>query len=250
MVHAHQMCCDLRVQLDVTVHRARLGESEYRVLRPAVPIRNVTLRDAGGWYMLWCADPGEIMRVAALWQLAARSRRTLVHVPLRLNHEAQARSGPWSSGRPMDLLLVHHSLQLPASRWKQIRSRLDAGRPLRTDTGVDPHTELTDRVGEPWVAHDSHDVLDLADHSDTVIVTGSSRSLHAGAFPFLQLATWAPSGLRSNPQMGYYSATLHPHDGLLRHRSGRGIYLFYTDQWLDSQTKKHHRTAAGAHEAT
>jgi hypothetical protein len=144
----------------------------------------------------------------------------------------------------MDLLLVHHSLQLPPSRWKQIRSRLDAGRPMRADTGADPYTELVDRIGKPWVAHDSHDVLDLTDHSDTVIATGSSPSLYAGAFPFLQLATWAPSGLRSNPERGYYSATLHPLDGLLRHSSSNGIYMFYSDQWLDSQRRKHHLSAS------
>jgi hypothetical protein len=32
-------------------------------------------------------------------------------------------------GRPLDLVLLHHRLAFPPSRWKQVRSRLGTGRP-------------------------------------------------------------------------------------------------------------------------
>ncbi|HCT76213.1 MAG TPA: hypothetical protein DGG94_04110 [Micromonosporaceae bacterium] len=226
------------MKLTVTEHRTRHDGRDFRVLRPNPPIRRTTLRDVGDWYMLLCTDNGEAMRLAACWHLAGRPRQSLVHIPLRHDHDSLAQSEDWWPSRlPLDLLLMHHSLQVPASQWKPIRARLDRGRPRTVETGIKPQNEFEHHVSKPWRAHDSIDVLDLNLHADTLIATGSEQSLRAGSFLFMQLAIWAPSALRANPSQGYYSATMHPLDGLLRHKTGKGMYLIYIDPWLDQQAQ-------------
>jgi hypothetical protein len=134
--------------------------------------------------------------VAALWHLAVRSRHSLVHLPLRTDAAALAHSAQWWEGRSLDLLLLHHSFQVAPSRWKDIRRKLDRGRPARADSGVDPQAEFRARIGKPWLPHDSADVPDLTDSADTVVATGSTAALRIGAVPFMQLASCGPVGLR------------------------------------------------------
>ncbi|HEV7973374.1 hypothetical protein [Amycolatopsis sp.] len=215
------------VKMPVTIHHGRLGAREYRVLRPAVPIRGVALRDSVDWYAGLCTESSELVRVAALWHLAARSRHTVVHIPLRLDPQALADSEKRFPGQPLDLLLVHHSLQFPASRWKQLRARLDRGRSHLADTGIDMRAELEDYSGHSKHGYDGNEVLDLQVHANTLVIAGSELTLFAGAYPFLDVGLCAlrVSGHDSGPE--FYSNTLHPLDWLLRHESGKGIYLLH-----------------------
>jgi hypothetical protein len=213
--------------MPVTIHHGRLGAREYRVLRPAEPIRGVALRDDGAWYAGLCTESGELTRVAALWHLAAQSRHTVVHIPLRLDPQALADSEKWFQGQPLDILLVHHSLQLPASRWKQLRSRLDRGRPHIADTGIDMYAELDAHTGYTEPDYDANEVLDLKVHANTLVIAGSEQTLFAGAYPFLDVALRGPRMLQHESTPGIYSNTLHPLGGLLRNESGQGIYLLH-----------------------
>ena len=221
----------------MVIHRARLGSREFRVLRPASPVRGVALRATGHWLMVLCTDSGEAMRIAGLWQLAARSRHSLVHIPLREDPEALADSSTWcglhGAGPALDMLLAHHSLAMPPSRWKRVRGRLDRGRPHTADTGTGMLAEFEAQTGRPWAEAGSPDLLDLAVQADTAVVTGSAAALHKGAYPFLQLAVRGPGVVRQRPEPGWFSTKLHPEDGLLRRRSGLGIYLLYYSPWLD-----------------
>jgi hypothetical protein len=215
------------VKLPVTIHHGRLGAREYRVLRPAVPIRGVALRDSSDWYAGLCTESTELVRVAALWHLAAQSRHTVVHIPLRSDQRALAESEKRFPGQPLDLVLVHHSLQFPASRWKQLRTRLDRGRPHLADTGVDMHAELEDNSGHDEIVYDRNEVLDLKVHANTLVVTGSEVTLFAGAYPFLDVGLRAPRMLGHDSDPEFYSNSLHPYDWLLHHESGKGIYLLH-----------------------
>lgn len=215
------------VKMPVTIHHGRLGAREYRVLRPAVPIRGVALRDDKDWYGSLCTRSGEAIRIAALWHLAAQSRHTVVHIPLRLDQRALTDSEKWFTGQPLDILLVHHSLQLPASSWKQLRARLDRGRPHLADPGIDIHAEREAQAWHTEPVYDRNEVLDLTVHASTLVVAGSERTLFAGAYPFLDVGLRGPRLVRSKSDIQLYSNSLHPLDGLLRHESGKGIYLLH-----------------------
>jgi hypothetical protein len=165
--------------------------------------------------------------VAALWHLAAQSRHTVVHIPLRLDRQALADSEKRFPGQPLDLLLVHHSLQFPASRWKQLRTRLDRGRSHLADTGIDMRAELADYSGHSKHGYDGNEVLDFKVHANTLVIAGSELTLFAGAYPFLDVALRGPRAIRHPRGSQFYSNTLHPLDRLVRHESGQGIYLLH-----------------------
>ncbi|PRY00476.1 hypothetical protein [Allonocardiopsis opalescens] len=235
------------MRIRVTVHRARLGRDAYRVIRPARPIRGVALTQGGDWHRLMCTDGGEALRVAALWHLAARSRRSLVHLPLRADPGARAVAAEWWEGPPLDLLLLHHSLRMPPGHWRQVRARLDQGRPHTADTGTDMRAEFEAQTGR--LPPGGSDRLDLAVHAATAVFTGSPSALFAGAYPFMRLALRGPGAVRSgrggdHPGAPYYTTTLHPFDGLLRRTDRPGVLLVYRDPWLER------RRAAGAERET
>nr|MDQ3577604.1 hypothetical protein [Actinomycetota bacterium] len=66
------------MRLPVTIHRARLGSEEFRVIRPATPLIRAVLVDQDRWLNM-CVDHDAAQRIGALWMLAARSARSLVH---------------------------------------------------------------------------------------------------------------------------------------------------------------------------
>lgn len=105
------------MRLHTTIHTARLGATEFKVIRPArTPARAVLLD--GPWYLNGWFDQEAAQITAGLWALAAASPRSLVHLPIRAN----AAGGPdTGAGRPLDLVLLHHSLQFAPSRWKELR---------------------------------------------------------------------------------------------------------------------------------
>src|SRR5690606_19758747 len=114
-----------RVRQRVRVHRVRTGNGEVRVLRAEPGPGRLALRDDHHWFSMY-ADLAGAEQLTALWSLAARSARSLVHLPIRAN---QVPDGVESGGEPvaLDLVLLHHSLQFPVSSWKRLRSRLGRG---------------------------------------------------------------------------------------------------------------------------
>lgn len=61
--------------------------------------------------------------ITGLWMLAARSRHTLVHVPMRGNTPPDLPSTSVGVGE-LDLVLSHFDLQFAPNQWKHVRSRL------------------------------------------------------------------------------------------------------------------------------
>lgn len=72
------------MKLPVVIHRARLGADEFRVIRPAQPPSRAVLIDRDR-YLAAYLDQDAARGVAGLWMLAARSPRSLVHLPMRAN---------------------------------------------------------------------------------------------------------------------------------------------------------------------
>jgi hypothetical protein len=102
----------------VLVSTVRLGGDEYRVLRPARPPSHAPLIESWSGAELSVNGPASA-DLASAWWLAARSPRSLVYLPLR-----GSRFSCDGEGRQLDLVLLHHSLGFPVSRWKAVRARL------------------------------------------------------------------------------------------------------------------------------
>ncbi|MDL4776766.1 MULTISPECIES: hypothetical protein [Thermomonosporaceae] len=71
---------DRRVR--IAVQRVRLDDREYRVVRPARPLKNASLRQMDDWFN-FIVDRMEGRLMGAFWLLAARSRRSIIYLPTR-----------------------------------------------------------------------------------------------------------------------------------------------------------------------
>ncbi|MEO6089795.1 MAG: hypothetical protein ABIQ18_42475 [Umezawaea sp.] len=100
----------------------RLDGDSYRVIRPARPIAHASLHEGRLGAQL-SVDKAATVDLAFAWWLAARSPRSLVYLPLR---SSPSSCGEEYGGRKLDLVLLHHSLRFPVSRWKRVRARLSS----------------------------------------------------------------------------------------------------------------------------
>ncbi|GAB7181359.1 hypothetical protein ATKI12_1190 [Kitasatospora sp. Ki12] len=84
------------MRLRAELHCVRLGRDEYRVITPVWQSDGTCLyASPDGWFMELQVDPQGAGDLATVCALAARSRHSLVHLPLRAGTH-----GGWGSGRP------------------------------------------------------------------------------------------------------------------------------------------------------
>ncbi|MFD7631160.1 hypothetical protein ACFV7Q_34965 [Streptomyces sp. NPDC059851] len=167
-------------------HQVRLGPAAFTVFRPARPPARALLRD-DDWFLNAWFDQEAAELTAGLWSLAATSPRSLVHLPIR----AGAAAGGGTPGRPLDLVLLHHSLQFAPSRWKELRGRLGPGRPHTVDLRR-ARTGRPDRMDRhDWARRE---VFHQHVHSDTLFLTGSTRTFRRTADLFADIARNGPAG--------------------------------------------------------
>lgn len=210
----------VRVRIKIVVHRARLGAAEFRVIQPAEPLPRAALLDDDGWIQLYADSPSARV-VGTLWLLAARSRRSLIHLPFRGKlpdtHEDAAVSRA-------DLVLLHHSLQFRPSRWKELRNRLDAGRPQTAEL---PEADDIGPQHHDRALHnrENRDLFHEHVHAATVLLTGSAPLFRRTADRFFDVADNGPQG----DGYRHYCAELHPSDGVLA--TARRFHVVYQDRW-------------------
>ncbi|GAB2591054.1 hypothetical protein GCM10027168_25430 [Streptomyces capparidis] len=172
------------LRVKVVVQRVRLGGEEYRVISPARPLRNAAIYQTGHSFDMY-VDRADGHRVGALWLLAARSPRSLVHLPMRAT-AGIAPGTAYEDEEPLDLVLAHRAVQFRPSRWKRLRERLAAGnapRELRT-AGV-PERDLAGGAEEIAYAAPSDPVrpnlLRQHIHARTLFLTGCSGAFRQAA---------------------------------------------------------------------
>ncbi|MFJ2055330.1 hypothetical protein ACIOMM_05235 [Streptomyces sp. NPDC087908] len=220
------------MKLAITIHRARLGPTEFKVIRPAHPLVHAVLIDRDRWLDVFL-DQDAAQRVGALWELAASSPRSLVHVPMRRNHTPTGQPNG-DAERQLDLVLVHHSLQFAPSRWKELRGRLDRGRP-QTVT-------LADAAGfdESGIDHEARHYRENRDlfhqhlHAETLFMTGSAAVFRDTAPHFHDVARNGPGHTPARPGDSHFCSTLHANAGILG--NAREIHLQYCDDWGSPST--------------
>ncbi len=208
--------------LKIRVHEGRLGANQYRVIRPATPVTGAVLADNSLWFVLELDAPAAFT-ITGLWMLAARSRHTLVHIPLRGNTPPEPSHATVTIGE-LDLVLSHHDLQFAPNRWKHLRRHLQAGAPHTVSWNPndvpawDQVHELNRQARQRSSRHDGfHQHL----HSHTLFLAGNGSAFRRTARYILDTAFWQPDP--DHPH-NHHSATTHPADGHFA-TTGQGIYL-------------------------
>ncbi|MFJ7586661.1 hypothetical protein ACIQZO_04520 [Streptomyces sp. NPDC097617] len=215
------------MKLRVTVHRARLGAMEFKVIRPARPLVNAVLVDHDSHLDAYL-DQQAAKLFGGLWTLASSSPRSLIHLPVRGN-PAPAHEPPEPRTRQLDLVLLDHSLQFAPSRWKELRARLDPGRPRTVEL---PAPDLTDDPsafqGERHY-RENRDLFHQHLHAETLFMTGSAKVFRDTARHFVDVARNGPGYVSDNPRCPHFCTQLHADAGVLG--NAREIHIEYCDEW-------------------
>ncbi|MFF2748746.1 hypothetical protein ACFVVA_24810 [Kitasatospora sp. NPDC058048] len=222
------------MRLRTKIHRVRLGRDEYRVITPVRQTAGAFLHtNPHDRSMDLYVDRQGAEDLVTAWALAARSRRSLIHLPLRGN------SGPMGlsdvpPGDQLDLLLVHHSLGFPPSRWKEVRARLGAGTPHTVDLPVTdfPTEEAID--DERYRAADRRDEIRFAGAAGTLVVTGSATAFRRTGSALHDFSREAPGwryGWR--PDAHYCVTFAHEYWGSPRAAKGvpSSLHVAYAHRW-------------------
>ncbi|WP_433515070.1 hypothetical protein ACQP2T_05370 [Nonomuraea sp. CA-143628] len=182
---------DLR--LKVAVQRGRLADTEFRVIRPARPLKNGALYENRHWYEMY-VDRTDGRRIGTLMLLAARSPRSLIYLPMRTTPTAPGVG--WDDEKRLDLVLAHRAVQFRPSRWKRLRKLINAGnarRELRTASV--PARDLPAGHGlETSVRSDPKhsNLLHQAVYAETLFLTGGTTAFRAAAQEFFAVTKDGP----------------------------------------------------------
>ena len=206
----------------------RLGADEFRVIRPAQPLSHAVLIDHDRHLDVYL-DQDAARRIAGLWMLAARSPRSLIHLPMRANRPP-VREVPDDVGFQLDLVLLHHSLQFAPSSWKQVeepsRRRPSPDRELARHRSC---RQRRSRLGSTSLPGEPRPVSPAPSCRDAV----HDRQREAVPRDGSALPRCRPqrTELRSGPpQLSVLlRLELHSNDGILG--DAREIHIEYCDQW-------------------
>ncbi|MFE2289062.1 hypothetical protein ACFXDJ_33440 [Streptomyces sp. NPDC059443] len=216
------------MNIPVTIHQARLGQAEFKVIRPARPPARAVLVDRDR-YLNVSLDRHAARLTAGLWSMAASSPRSLIHLPIRNNPLPEA-DPPRPGERRLDLVLLHHSLQFPPSRWKELRARLGPGRPQTVAPPV-PAPFPEDGVAGWEVRHhaENRDLFHQHVHADTLFMTGSAKLFRETARHFFDIALYGPGHVSRPGGYPHYCTELHSLAGILG--NAREFHIEYRGQW-------------------
>ncbi|MFB6894342.1 hypothetical protein ACFCX4_34130 [Kitasatospora sp. NPDC056327] len=186
------------------------------------------------WSLDMYVDLDAARSLAVAWGLAARSRRSLVYVPLRAGRGGPQGVGEWRrSSVVLDLVLVHHGLGFPPSRWKAVRGRLGAGRPHtveipETDFPADGEIDYRRRGFEEW-----RDELRFGFAAQTLFLTGSATAFRWSGSLVHSLVSDGP--VRTLEYPGMHECVTLRHEGhsagwTPRNRPGT-VHIEYAHGW-------------------
>ncbi|MEV6972613.1 hypothetical protein [Kitasatospora sp. NPDC093806] len=185
------------------------------------------------WSLDMYVDLGAAKDLAVAWALAARSRRSLVYVPLRANAAGPAGLGE-RRGAALDLVLAHHSLGFPPSRWKAVRSRLGAG---ELHTAEIPESDFP---GEDEIDHERRgfegwrDELRFGFAAETLFLTGSATAFRISGAAVHSLIADGPAHVLAAYSWSHECITLrHGGDGHARSPKDRPgmVHVEYSHGW-------------------
>lgn len=168
------------MRLRTWVSHARVGRDQYRVIQPRRRLeRAYLLTDLGESgtprHLQMFVDRTAAVVLSATWALATISRRSLVYVPMR--HTAMPVGLDWDdSTTALDLVLMHHCLQFPPSRWKRVRAQLGQGSPHIATMGTGALGRQLQTDDALWSRRNPRDRLRFTLVGATVFVTGSTRA--------------------------------------------------------------------------
>ncbi|MGO1053761.1 hypothetical protein [Crossiella sp. CA198] len=166
------------MRLPVISHPVRRHGPLHRILIPVAALRHTWLRSPFlTGYGKITGSRADLLRLGALFRLAAISPHSAVHVPLRANPLPE-HDWFWFHGhRPKDLLIARRDAGLRASAWPELRTstRRRATQAAR-QTAVTPAARPDpDRWSRDWTADRR---LVLSEHAETLLITAPAWSLH------------------------------------------------------------------------
>lgn len=155
-----------RMRLRMRVHHLPGRHSLRRVLTPAVPLARTHVTN-----LLWqksgalIGSRADLLRLGALFRVAAVSSHSLVFLPLRRNARSEAVTY-WAADQGLaDLVIARSETALRPSAWPGLRAQLR-------------HDSLTTMRAPAARPESGESPLRVAEHAGTLFLFGSAAALH------------------------------------------------------------------------
>jgi hypothetical protein len=220
----------------VRINQVRLGSEEFRVVSPARPVSHAVAQDSRFGVNMF-VDRMAAVELASLWALAARSKHSLIYVPMRCHTPPRfhlPQSAFFNPQAPLlDVVLLHHSAQFPTSRWKLLRRQLGQGLlstiRLPQDELIGKEADELDHARSRFA--DNRDHLEFLTTDTTLFVVGSPTAFRESTRAISWLHTDAPAKFATNlehvcAELGWYG-NLNPH----KQNTTNGLHIDYCPTW-------------------
>ncbi|MGD8169329.1 hypothetical protein ACEXOS_019110 [Herbiconiux sp. P16] len=192
--------------MDATIHDVHVGAKQYRVIKAAQPLEGTLLELGDGWFGEF--EAAAIRTLAIAWAVAARSPHSAVFLPLATTAEPMEN---------LDIVLVHHRLQMPPSKWTSIRRRLGKGKISRVsvpDSAYLPRSVSGGAYRRSALYHSDKDDLRWVVAGRTLVVVGSRLAFDDHVRQFAAAARGEldrPGGEEFCVEIGWHRLDLHLH---------------------------------------
>jgi hypothetical protein len=171
------------MRLPMRVHHLPGHGTPRQVLVPVVPLSRLHVTK-----VLWrysgalIGSRADLLRLGALFRLAAVSPQSVVYLPLRQNAQSEAASA-WNATQGLaDLVIARREAALRPSAWPAHRVRLRHGPKAEARTTMlAPAPRLLAQPEDRRPVPDWELVryrLRLSEHADTLFLSGSAQALH------------------------------------------------------------------------
>lgn len=168
------------MRLRMRVHHVPGRTCLQRVLQPVVPLSRTHITK-----VLWqysgalIGSRADLLRLGALFRLAATSPHSVVYLPLRRNAQSEAVSY-WAAHQGLaDLVIARSEASLRPSAWPALRARLRHGPKagvLTTMRAPAPRSPDERQPLPDWEWERRR--LRATEHADTLLLSGSAAALH------------------------------------------------------------------------
>ncbi|MEU7614341.1 hypothetical protein [Micromonospora sp. NPDC049204] len=185
-----------RMRLRLRVHHVSRSAQLRRVITMAAPLRNTHITN-----VLWqhtgalISSRADLLRLGALFRLAAVSPHSAVFLPLRMNEPSDTAASWRDSQGLADLLIVRRDVPLRPSAWPTIRATLRRGPGAPATMSAPAPRPPAGPTYNPALQ-----ALFVAEHAHTLVMSGTSTALHEAGDEL----TWCGNEVATNEGIHRY----------------------------------------------
>lgn len=150
-----------------------LGQKEYQVIRPDITLSDLYIVQLQDQNHIIFGNENSLPKLASIFEYASNDSQSIIYINSRVNELTEYLRNGWSNNsKPLDLVILHHSIQLKTHEWKRIRDLWKKTVKQRKSSIIQTNVEEKHRKQE-YYYKENKDVLDIDARFETLFLIGS-----------------------------------------------------------------------------